>query len=37
MAVNSRTCCIWIVNDITDFNTSLVSVSVFFFFYSILE
>ena len=38
VAVNSHTCCIWIVNDITDSDTCLFSVSYFFlsFYFCIL-
>ena len=36
VAVNSYACCIWIVNDITDSNNSLFSVSGFFC-YSVSE
>ncbi len=37
VGVNSHACYIWIVNDITHCNTYLFFVSVFLFFYSILE
>ena len=37
VAVNSQSCCIWIVNDITDFNTCFFSVSHFSLQYFILE
>ena len=37
VAVNSHACYICIVNDITDFNTSLFSVSGFFFSFSICK
>ena len=37
VAINSYACCIWIVNDITDSNTCLFSVSGFLFFNCILE
>ena len=37
IAINSHACCIWIVNDITDSNICLFSVSVFFLLFYFLE
>ena len=37
VAVNIQSCYIWIVNDITDFNTCFFSVSLSFLLYSISE
>ena len=36
IAVNSHACYTWTVNDISDCNTCLFSVAVFFFFFSLI-